>query len=826
MIALGGGACLGAAVAAYRTDHAYRDYVEDAEVAELVVNPSVRSAAMDEAIRGFDGVEEVRVDSLLLGSFEATASMSLERAPAEEAWLQIRGSVDGRYVDLDRPSVHEGHLPGGEREVFISSEYRPVLEAAQGRRLEVGDKIDLGFYWAGVLDAGLDPSEEFEPVGVEHLTIAGFGVLPNEVLPEELFPRQQVIVSEDVTQRYYCLGEIDGGASVDELFAALLPEDCSVSYDYYSLRLRDGAAGATSIRQQFEAASSELSADFPQELVEEGFGYFYVSQERADLDAAVRETVRPSVTALQAFAIVAAMATLAVSGLMVARQAGHDTSSRLSLRALGVTRGQLVVWTIAPLLLVTLAGAAGALAVGFAASPIGPIGSIRSVTPSPGLSLPAAVAVPVAGGLAAAVVLVLLLVVARSTWAKAAADRSPRTRTGRLARLVAGRGPAAATGVGAALDNRRVGTGVAAMLGCVVATAAAAAAVVFGASLSDLVEEPRAYGWPWDIAVVTGAGYGDTVPDVVDERLAQVDVRDDIVDHAFFGFDPAMLIDGRPVPAILAVGTLGESALPLLEGRMPDRIGETLLGSDTADALGLGVGDRTTVASGEFGEIDITVTGIGVLPSLGSFVADRTGLGTGALIVSAASELSSPSLTAIQVREDVDPQDVLDRLGPDLASFSAIPESPVTHARPVRSPEIVNAIELRRAPLVLGGSLLAGLTLALGLTIALSVRDRRHELAVLRAIGFSTRELRASVRWQGFALVAAGLITGVPLGVVAGRAAWRAFADRLGVLPASTVPFSWLLAEVALILVLSALAVTLPARTAARVAPADELQVP
>lgn len=826
VIALGGGASLGAAVAAHRTDHAYTDYVRDAEVAELVVNPSIRSAGMDAAIRGFDGVEEVRVDSLLLGSFEETGPTSIEDAPPGEAWLQIRGSLDGRYLDIDRPVVTEGRLPDGERELFVSREYRPVLEAAQGRRLHVGDEIELALFWAGTFDVGLDPTEVFEPIGVERLTIAGFGVLPNEVLPEELFPRQQVIVSQDVTQRYYCLEEIEGVASVDALFATLLPAGCAVTYDYYSLRLQDGAAGSASIRDQFEAASSELSAELPDELLEQGYGYFYISQERADLDAAVRETTRPSVTALQAFALVAALATLTVTGLMAARQVRRSQSSRLGLRAVGATRSQLMIWTAVPLVLTAAAGVVGALALAFAASPIGPVGSVRSVAPSPGASLPLAVALPAGAAIFAALALVLLAVVARSSWNLSDASHAPRSTAGRLTRLVGGRRPVVATGAGAALDTRHAGTGVAAVLACLVATAATAAAVVFGASLSDLVDEPDAYGWPWDIAIVTGAGYGDTLPEVVDERLARADVRDDVVDHAFFGFDPALVIDGRPVPAILAVERPGEMELPLLDGRMPKAIGDALLGADTADALGLGVGDRAAVVSEEFGEIDVEVTGIGVLPSLGSFVADRSGLGSGALVVTESPEHSSPSLTALAVRDGTNPQDVLDRLGPDLASFSALGEAPVAHATPVRSPEIVDASELRRAPLVLGGSLLAGLMLALGLAVTLSVRDRRHELAVLRAIGFSSRDLRASVRWQGFTLLAIGSAGGIPLGVVGGRAAWRFFAQRLGVLPGGTVPVAWLLGEVALVIGLGVLAVAFPARAAARVAPADDLQVP
>ena len=175
------------------------------------------------------------------------------------------------------------------------------------------------------------------------------------------------------------------------------------------------------------------------------------------------------------------------------------------------------------------------------------------------------------------------------------------------------------------------------------------------------------------------------------------------------------------------------------------------------------------------------------------------------------------------MRDGADPDAVKAKLDPDLPSWSASSETPVSHAGPVRQAEIVNVSELRSAPLVLGGLLLASLVLGLGLAIGLSVRDRRRELAVLRALGFGDRDVRRSVRWQGLALVVVGLVVGVPLGVVAGRFAWRAFADRLGVVPEPAVPLALLVALVLVTLVLGWIAVALPARAAARISPAEEL---
>lgn len=72
-------------------------------------------------------------------------------------------------------------------------------------------------------------------------------------------------------------------------------------------------------------------------------------------------------------------------------------------------------------------------------------------------------------------------------------------------------------------------------------------------------------------------------------------------------------------------------------------------------------------------------------------------------------------------------------------------------------------------PAVLGAGLGAGAMTALGLTLIASVRRRRHELAVLKTLGFTRRQLAATVAWQSTVAVAIGAVIGAPLGVVLGR---------------------------------------------------------
>ena len=136
----------------------------------------------------------------------------------------------------------------------------------------------------------------------------------------------------------------------------------------------------------------------------------------------------------------------------------------------------------------------------------------------------------------------------------------------------------------------------------------------------------------------------------------------------------------------------------------------------------------------------------------------------------------------------------------------------------------MNVSDIRGTPLLLGAALAVALVVGLGLAITASVRDRRRELAVLRALGFTTRGLYATVVTQAIVMITVGLVVGVPLGILAGQVGWRAFAERLGVVPRADLPVFWLAVVVATGLALALLAAAAPARAAARIAPSAALR--
>ncbi len=823
VLALGGGTAIGSAVIAHRTDRAYPGYVERAEVAEVTINPGVWSTEMDAAIRGFTGVTSVHSHTMLVASAADTKPTTIEQVSSVEQWVQTFGSVDGRYVDVDRPTVTSGRLPSNDHEVFVSNGYRSTLEQIEGRSLHPGDTIDLAFWWNLLLDGGVAPGETIAPIGVEQVRIAGFGTFANEVLPDELFPRQQLLVSADLTQQYSCMPTLHPDMTLEDVGAAVTPPTCSSQYWFYSLNLAAGVS-TESIRDQFSAAADRLNEDeLPRVLLDQQSTHFYIGQDRSDLDDAVRRTTRPTVTALFAFGGVAAISTLTIIGLLVARTLRRQAAAQRDLLAIGATRAQRSRWTAAPLACAVAVGVCGALAVALLLSPIGPLGSVRDVDPSPGFGLPLAIAVPTALALFVAAFVVIAVLADRSARRAGVADQHSHAATWLGQSLALGSNPSATTGITAATGRTRAGADVAVLLGCVVAIVAGTTVLVFGSNLSTLVSHPQSYGWPWDVSVITGGGFGYADTDAVAASLEQPGVHDDVAEVSYFAFDPSSYLGERTAPVVFGFGNAADTSLPILSGRAPQRVGEGVIGSDTAAQLRIRIGDQLT-ASSTFGEQPFRVVGIAVMPSAGQFVADRTGLGIGAFILVDDAPSGLTAMVGIRLHRGVDANAFVARLG-DITSWDG-QGAPIVHTTPVRPPEIINVSDLRSAPMILGGMLIVGLAAGLSLAVATSVRDRRRELAILRALGFSDRDLHRSVHWQAITVIAVGTFIGVPLGVIVGRFAWRRFAELLGVVPTGSVPFAWLAIAIVGTAALALAATAPPSRSASRHAVAGVLHTP
>jgi ABC-type lipoprotein release transport system permease subunit len=127
-------------------------------------------------------------------------------------------------------------------------------------------------------------------------------------------------------------------------------------------------------------------------------------------------------------------------------------------------------------------------------------------------------------------------------------------------------------------------------------------------------------------------------------------------------------------------------------------------------------------------------------------------------------------------------------------------------------------------PTLFGAALALGAIAALMLTMVAFVRRRRHDLALLKTLGFTRRQLAAVIAWQSTIAAAVGVVVGIPIGIVTGRLLWFLFAHAIDAVPRATVPA----ATVALIavgaLILANLVAAIPALQAANTKAAPLLQ--
>ena len=94
------------------------------------------------------------------------------------------------------------------------------------------------------------------------------------------------------------------------------------------------------------------------------------------------------------------------------------------------------------------------------------------------------------------------------------------------------------------------------------------------------------------------------------------------------------------------------------------------------------------------------------------------------------------------------------------------------------------------------------------------MRRRRHDLALLKTLGFTQGQLAAAVAWQASTAAVVGMV-GLPLGIAAGRWLWTLFAREIYAVPRPTVPWTVVLVAVGA-LVLANVVAAVPGRMAAR----------
>ena len=513
------------------------------------------------------------------------------------------------------------------------------------------------------------------------------------------------------------------------------------------------------------------------------------------VDPSVRRAIEAQSQGLGLLALVAAAAALVVLGQMAVRQARRSDAERTQLSALGFTRQQMLAESLGWVVVALLGGVLLGAGLATLASVAFPSGFVRPVEPDPGLRVEAGVLV----------VGVPILVLGPALWCTAVLVLGPRVRrrptpSAVVERMASWSGPAtAATGLRFALarTGRDEGSPRSGLLGLAAVAAVLVGTLVFGSSLGRLVSEPARSGSVYDLRI--GDDGASALPPQVRQEL---DADPDVTGLMLYAAGQAR-VGGSTIGLVGMEPVKGELAPPVLAGRLPASADEIALGRLEAHDLGVGIGDE--VALEDAGRIQrARVTGLAVVPN----VAGVDGVGQDGIVTLAGLRRLDPSIESVAASIGVGPDappGTIGRLARAEGGDQGGPSLPET---------MTNVVRVRTIPYLLA-ALLVGLTVLTVLHLMLvSVRNRRRDAATLRAIGADHHWTARVLHWQVSVIVLLPLALGAPAGVVAGTAAFRAFADSIGTVDDASIPYRWVAALVAILLVLANLVARVGARRA------------
>jgi hypothetical protein len=488
----------------------------------------------------------------------------------------------------------------------------------------------------------------------------------------------------------------------------------------------------------------------------------------------------------------------------VVRQVRSEDEERAALAGLGATRRILVADAFGPVALAAMLGIGAALLGAYLASELMPIGFARRIDPHRGRELDRT-----------AFLLGTLLCIAIVGAATAAAVRLSRrvvaTRSSRvLPAVVSSASPSAVVGLRHASSPGRGARAVpirSAFAGVAAATAGIIGVLGFSAGLAHLIDTPALYGWTFDLI------------DIPNQYSARVVADPGIAAVAAVDAGVPLRVNGRPAIGAVIAPIKGEIHPAIVTGRSPATIDEVALGADTLHAAHASIGDTVTI-EGSKRKRTMRVVGQGVFPT----PADAYPLADGVY-------LTAPGLRAVGEGEDAHTLAVRYRPHTNHAATYARLDALDAKSDPGADPpdrpappaEIEKLRQVESLPKVLAGFLALLGAIALAHALVVGVRRRARDFAVLRAIGFRRRQVRAAVAWEAGVLTLAGALIGVPVGIVIARFAWARTARGVGVAVVDRVPLAVVLALPAAAVLLAVGIALLPARRAANLHPAEIL---
>jgi FtsX-like permease family len=810
LVALVGGVALAALAAARRTQAAYPAYLAASHASALQVNvyslysPYGVARPISRQLGTLHGVVHVAASPTVF-LFPKEPKGVADATPIADGDVQFLGSLGGAYFEHDRPAVVAGRManPANPHEIVASPSAASLLG------WHVGQHIEFDAYTLQQATLSIArPTHVYARVAA---TLVGLVVFANQVAHDDVdrYPTY-VLTTPALLARYPATG----------------------GYSNYELSVAGGAAGVSAVER-------EVVRLLPVDTV-------YTFHVTSVVEGEVERAIKPESIALAVFGAIAAAAMLLIGGQAIRRELWARRGDLDVARALGASPSTLVAAGAVGPAGASLVGASLAIAVAVALSPLSPLGPVRSVDPSPGVALDWVV---LAGAVVFAALLVGLAVLFAAT-ARRPLSSDGRDHTPRRSRLVValsrtGLPAPAAAGIGFSLESssgRSAAAVRSALAAAVIAVVVIVTTVTFASGLTTLDTHPALYGWNWDYAIV--GPNGSSVPPTAGRLLAR--------DHdvaAWTGLNYANAQFGRTsrnaatVPILIAQPH-AELGPPLLSGHEVEQPNQVVLGAGTAAQLHVGIGQTLVASYGYPSDYPVYVpptrlhvVGIATMPAIGSPDTLHTSMSVGAVL---SQLVEPPAFRAALKPPDVNqdgPSMYVVRLRPGVSA--AIGLASIKHVAAVatavmradprsgdpppfivvgaqRPAEIVIYQSSGATPAVLALALAAGAVVALALALTTSVRRRRRDLAMLKTLGFTRRQLAGTIASQSTVVAVVGVLFGVPIGIALGRWLWILFARQIGAVSDATVPVLQVAAIAVGALVLANLVAAVPGRVAAR----------
>jgi hypothetical protein len=774
LLGIAGGVVMTAAAGARRTDSTLSRYTRAVKPADVLANPDEPNQQVPPNWAAVNRLPQVAA----VGTEEGVLAIPVDaRNHPDLSFFNsvIMVNTDGAMGrDIERDPLVAGRYPdqSNPHEILINE------KLAHDRRLQVGSQLHI--FVATMQDmAAPDPSKILARTTVP-VTVTGITQSLDEASRAPDDPRLQ------------------GALIYTEAFGR---QPLVHIYDGKAVRLRHGVRDIPA----FEAAATKL--------LQQNVNFV----ETRLTDARANRAVRPYVFTLWAFALLSGLIGGVIVAQAISRQHRSDAIDHDVLRSMGFARHELAELGALRGALIGVVAVVVAPLVAWLASGLMPIGPLRHIDPLRGRSIDVTVFL-----LGAAILLVFAI--GHGVLAHVYAPARRRQRLHYDVHAVAP--PPVATGISFALDRGRGSAALplrSTLLGVTVAIAALVASSVYGSTLAHFTSTPRLYGWVWDYQIEP-QDQSSLAP--TQQALARVPEVAAFTTGEYAQFD----FGDRSVAAIAVTPKAGVSTVETVAGRAPAAPNEIALGATTMRSLHTKVGGTVDVHVGNRVQ-PMHVVGQAVFARFAPYSgSEPTGLGIGAAVTTAAL----PKLTAdgqgsgtgyllVKLRPGahLTATQLSDRLF-GVAPPNSLPQSIVLGAQ--RPNDVLSYQHLERVPLLLAALLvLLGAATTVHLLVT-GVRRRRKDLGLLKAIGCTVRQVVTVVLSQASTLVLVTLLVAIPLGVIAGRAAWTLTAHWLGIAAPSVVPLGTVLVVVVAAIIAGNLAAFWPGYKAGRVRAAVALR--